>query len=91
MRLRNATIAVMLASTGLVMALASSAPASAETIFPWCKLSVGDLGTGAGACYFATFEQCRVASAGFGTCSANPAYVPPTATTAPAQRGAMRR
>ena len=68
--------------------MVSATPGSADTIFPWCK-SVADLGTGAGACYFSTFEQCRVATAGFGTCSANPAYVPP-ATTAPLQRRAKR-
>jgi hypothetical protein len=88
MRLRGATIAVMLAGAGLV-AHAASAPASAETIFPWCKYGVGDLGTGAGACYFSSFEQCRTSVAGFGTCGANPAYVPP-ATPAPSQRRAKQ-
>jgi hypothetical protein len=63
---------------GLLIA-ALSASAHAETIYPFCKLGGGELGTGAGACYFSSFEQCRIASAGYGICQANPAYVSPAA------------
>ena len=66
------------AALGITLA-ALSAPARAEIIYPFCKLGGGELGTGAGACYFSSFEQCRIASAGYGICQANPAYVAPAA------------
>lgn len=77
------------AALGITMAT-FSAPAHAETIYPFCKLGGGELGTGAGACYFSSFEQCRIASAGFGICQANPAYVPPVAAAPAAPRRARR-
>ncbi len=77
------------AALGIAMA-AFSAPAHAETIYPFCKLGGGELGTGAGACYFSSFEQCRIASAGFGICQANPAYVAPAATPPAGTRRAKR-
>lgn len=70
--------------------LASAPPAAADTIFPFCRSGGGDVGIGTGACYFSTFEQCRTSLAGFGTCFANPAYVPPAPATAPTQRRAKR-
>ena len=70
-------------AASLAIALvATSAPSHAETIYPFCKLGGGELGTGAGACYFSSFEQCRIASAGYGICQANPAYVAPAAVPA---------
>ncbi len=73
------------AALGIAMA-APSVPAHAETIYPFCKLGGGELGTGAGACWFSSFEQCRIASAGFGICQANPAYVAPAAPPAAPRR-----
>jgi Protein of unknown function (DUF3551) len=70
---------------GFVLA-ALNAPAHAETIYPFCKLGGGELGTGAGACYFSSFEQCRIASAGYGICQANPAYVAPAPVPAAPRR-----
>ena len=91
MRRRGATIAVLLTGVVWLMAFASSEPASADTIFPWCRSGGGDVGIGTGACYFSTFDQCRTSLAGFGTCFTNPAYVPTTPANAPtAQRHARR-
>ena len=66
--------------------LASSTPSRAEITYPFCKLGGGDLGTGSGYCNFSSFEQCRIASAGYGICQANPAYVPPAAPPAGPRR-----
>jgi hypothetical protein len=75
------------AAMPLVFVVAAiSTPARAETIYPFCKLGGGELGTGAGACYFSSFEQCRIASAGYGICQANPAYVAPAAAPAVTRR-----
>jgi Protein of unknown function (DUF3551) len=71
---------------GFVIA-ASASPGHAETIYPFCKVGGGDLSNG--VCNYSSFEQCRVSSAGYGMCNANPAYVAPTATL-PAQRRAKR-
>ena len=73
---------------GFIIA-ASTASSRAETIYPFCRLGGGDIGTGVGACNYASFEQCRQASAGYGMCTANPAYVAP-GTPAMPQRRAKR-
>jgi len=86
MKVPRAKLTVIVVAFGL---LAASA-ATAETVFPFCRSGGGDVGSGVGACKYASFEQCRVSSAGFGTCSANPAYVPSTAPPA-AERRARRR
>jgi hypothetical protein len=68
---------------------ASATPSPAETIYPFCKVGGGDVGIGIGYCNYATFEQCRISSAGYGMCTANPAYVAPAAAPV-AQRRAKR-
>lgn len=67
---------------GLTMLIAASAadPASAEILYPWCRLSA-DGGTN---CGFSTFEQCQ--SFGKGAfCMKNPNYQEP-ASPAPGRR-----
>jgi hypothetical protein len=76
-------------SLGAIM-VASTASARAEIIYPFCKVGGGDVGTGVGSCNYASLEQCRVSSAGYGMCFANPAYVPPTAAAPATQRRAKR-
>jgi hypothetical protein len=68
---------------------ATGTPLRAEIIYPFCKVGGGDVGTGVGYCNYASFEQCRISSAGYGMCVANPAYVPPAA--APAMRWRAKR
>jgi len=75
-----------LAALGVPLA-ASTAPSRAETTYPFCKIGGGDVGIGIGYCNFSSFEQCRIASAGYGMCFANPAYVAPAATPAAQRRG----
>jgi len=74
-------VAWTVGSLGLLL-FASSMPSRAEITYPFCKLGGGDLGTGSGYCNFSSFEQCRQASAGYGICQANPAYVPPAPVSA---------
>ncbi len=64
--------------------VASIAPSRAEIIYPFCKVGGGDLSNP--VCNYSSFEQCRVSSAGYGMCNANPAYVPPAATPAVQRR-----
>ncbi len=72
-------------SLGIIM-VASVAPSRAEIIYPFCKVGGGDVGTGVGSCNYASLEQCRVSSAGYGMCFANPAFVAPAATPATQHR-----
>ena len=76
-----------LAALGLLAA--SATQLRADTIFPYCKVGGGDVGIGIGYCNFTSFEQCRIASAGYGMCTVNPAYVAPVAPAA-GQRRAKR-
>ncbi|HSQ04135.1 MAG TPA: DUF3551 domain-containing protein [Burkholderiales bacterium] len=73
-------------SLGL-LAIAMNVPSRGEIIHPFCKVGGGDLSNP--VCNYSSFEQCREASAGYGMCTVNPAYVPPAATPA-AQRRAKR-
>ncbi len=65
-----------------VMIAAICTPSRAEITYPFCKIGGGDVGTGVGSCNYTSLEQCRISSAGFGICQANPAYVPSTAASA---------
>jgi hypothetical protein len=69
--------------------VASIAPTHAEITYPFCKVGGGDVGTGVGSCNYTSLEQCKISSAGYGMCFANPAYVAPAA--APAARRRAKR
>lgn len=77
--------ACALMMAGLLIA-ASRTLAHAEILYPFCKVGGGDVGTGVGSCNYTSLEQCRVSSAGYGMCLANPAYVAPAATPATQHR-----
>ncbi len=68
--------AALLAMTATVATLScafGSLPANAQDYrsYPWCAY----FGNGRESCYYATFEQCRLAiSGGGGMCSQNPWY-----------------
>ena len=77
------------AAPGLFL-VASIAPSRAEILYPFCKVGGGDVGTGVGSCNYTSLEQCRISSAGYGMCFANPAYVAPAAAYGQPQRQAKR-
>jgi len=60
--------------TALAAALALGASAAMAADHPWCMI-YQDM-TGATACYYDSYDQCRVAAAGGngGMCLQNPAY-----------------
>ncbi len=66
--------AVRPAALGLVLAWYAAASASAANTHPWCMI-YQDM-TGATACYYDSYDQCRVSAAGGngGLCLQNPAY-----------------
>jgi hypothetical protein len=72
------------AALGLLAASAS--PSRAEITYPFCKVGGGDVGIGIGSCNYTSLEQCRISSAGYGMCFANPAYVAPAAAPAAQRR-----
>jgi len=61
----------------LAAALYAAPFASAAETYPWCMI-YQDM-TGATACYYTSYEQCRVSAAGGngGICLQNPAYREP--------------
>jgi len=69
-----------------VMVVAATAPSRGEILYPYCKVGGGDVGTGVGSCNYTSLEQCKLSSAGYGMCFANPAYMPPAAATAQQRR-----
>lgn len=70
-------------SVGL-LTIAMNMPSRGEIVYPFCRVGGGDLSNP--VCNYASLEQCRETSAGYGMCTANPAYVPPTATPAVQRR-----
>ena len=85
MKARVSKLLCSFAALGLLAT--SAAPARAEITYPFCKVGGGDVGTGVGSCNYTSLEQCRISSAGYGMCTANPAYVAPAPA---AQRRAKR-
>jgi len=61
----------------IALALLATAPAIATETHPWCMI-YQDM-TGATACYYDSYDQCRVSAAGgnTGQCLQNPAYREP--------------
>ncbi len=70
-------IRLLLASLGFaVLSLLSEATgARADIIQPWCLSGGGGL---TDHCDFATYAQCQQTAGGYGVCSPNPAFPPPT-------------
>jgi len=66
------------------LTIAKNMPWRAEIVYAFCRAGGGDLSNP--VCNYASLEQCRETSAGYGMCTANPAYVPPTATPAVQRR-----
>jgi hypothetical protein len=87
MQIDGSKLLCALGTLGLLAA--STTPSNAEIVFPFCKVGGGDVGIGVGSCNYTSFEQCRISSAGYGMCTANPAYVAPAAAPA-AQRRVKR-
>jgi hypothetical protein len=69
-----------------LLIVGSTRSSNAEITYPFCKVGGGDIGTGVGSCNYTSLEQCRISSAGYGMCFANPAYVAPAAAPAGLRR-----
>ena len=78
------------AALTLAVALNAAPCASAAGTYPWCMI-YQDM-TGATACYYASYDQCRASAAGGngGQCLQNPAYREPQRTAPDAARRARR-
>ncbi len=55
-----------------VSSFAGAAQAQSSQNYAWCALQPDR--SGATTCYFSTYEQCRAAVQGSGSCIRNPAY-----------------
>jgi len=78
------------ATVAAVLVLLAAVPARAADPHPWCMI-YQDM-TGATACYYDSYEQCRVSAAGGngGICLQNPAYRVPARPEPDAARKAHR-
>ncbi len=76
------------AAVAAALALLAAPMALAAAAHPWCMI-YQDM-TGATACYFDSYEQCRLSAAGGngGICLQNPAYRAPARPEPPATRKA---
>ena len=72
------------------LTLLAAVPARAADPHPWCMI-YQDM-SGATACYYDSYEQCRTSASGGngGTCLQNPGYRAPARPEPPAARKARR-
>ena len=84
------TTRILIASLVAAGALAALTPGSHAQYYPWCMI-YQDM-TGATACYYASYDQCRATAAGGngGICLQNPAFREPAQPAPGSPRKARR-